>query len=65
MFDKYLCVCGLVRLTRIETYVIGCDYIYVFKTLIRFCIALPKPVETHGRACNDYGRACNDYDGCV
>lgn len=21
----------------------------------------PKPVETHGRACNDYGRACDDY----
>lgn len=42
MFDKYLCVCGLVRLTRIETYAIGWDYIYVLQTLIRFCIALPK-----------------------
>jgi hypothetical protein len=42
MLDKYFYVRGLVRLARIETYVIGCDYIYVFKTLIRFCIALSK-----------------------
>ena len=44
MFDKYLCVCGLVRLTRMETYVIGCDYIYVFQNInqILYCTA-PNP----------------------
>jgi hypothetical protein len=38
MLDKYFYVRGLVRLTRIETHVIGRDYIYVFKTLIRIFI---------------------------
>lgn len=38
MLDKYFYVRGLVHLSRIETYAIGWDYIYVFQTLIRIVI---------------------------
>lgn len=38
MFDKYLCVCGLVRLARMETNVMGYDYMYVLQILIRIFI---------------------------